>query len=93
MITFDRARTIAVSEVERIALRSSLEVVLNEDSTRDEDWCWLFSYNTREYLETRQVKYALAGNGPILVEKESGAVRQLVTARPVEDQLNELRGA
>lgn len=93
MITFDQAHAIAVSEVENMARRSRLDIVLSEGATREEDWCWTFSYNTREYLETRRVTYALAGNGPILVEKESGAVRRLGTGRPVEEQLKELRGA
>lgn len=35
---------------------------------------WVFFYNTRRYLETGEFSDALAGNGPILVNKRNGDV-------------------
>lgn len=33
------------------------------------DTAWAFSYNTRVYVETREVRHALAGNGALVVPK------------------------
>jgi len=90
MIDISSARTLASQEVDEVARRSGLDLALDDHTTRDEGWCWLFFYNTREYVETRNVGDALAGNGPILVEKASGNLRHLVAARPIEEQLAEL---
>jgi len=36
---------------------------------------WVLFYNTKEYVETGDFMYRLAGNGPVIVEKISGAVK------------------
>jgi hypothetical protein len=33
---------------------------------------WIFFYTSRKYLETRDIRYAVAGNGPIIVNKHNG---------------------
>lgn len=45
---------------------------------------WIFPYNHRKWIEEKDFRYALSGNWPILVEKSSGAVRQLVFQGPLE---------
>lgn len=51
--------------------------------------CWVATYNTRRWADTRQTRYALAGNGPLIVNRRTGVVRRGVAARPVEEQLDE----
>jgi hypothetical protein len=46
----------------------------------------VFFYNT---LQTGELRDCLAGNGPLLVDKGSGALRQVGTAHPVEHYLAE----
>jgi hypothetical protein len=91
MTTFDEARTIAQERVDQLAGRLNMELAINDEATRDEAWCWLFFYNSRAYLETGSFSDALAGNGPILVDKESGDRRELTTARPFDEQLDALK--
>ena len=45
---------------------------------------WIFFYNTKRYLETGEFSEALAGNGPILVNKITGAIEAFGTAIPLE---------
>ena len=33
------------------------------------DTAWAFFYNTREYIETLDVRHALAGNGALVIPK------------------------
>lgn len=48
---------------------------------------FVFFYNTLTFLETRSAVHALAGNGPIAVDRLTGVVRILETSRPWEDQI------
>jgi hypothetical protein len=48
-----------------------------------------YTYQTAEYMTTRDVTHALAGNGPILVSKLTGAVEVAGTTFPIEDCVRE----
>lgn len=62
------------------------EVVLTE--VREFPTCWVAGYNTKAYVETGSVIHALAGGGPIIVNRRSGEVRMGTSALPAEDQLD-----
>ena len=47
----------------------------------------MFFFNARAFLETGDLRHSLVGNGPLLVDKRSGALRQAGTAHPVEHYL------
>jgi hypothetical protein len=49
-------------------------IVLEAD-TIERPFGWVFFYNTKRFIETGVFKYRLAGNGPVIVDRESGAVR------------------
>jgi hypothetical protein len=55
-------------------------LVIQDDLTEDHGWCWVFFFNSQRYLETGEFRYALAGNGPILVEKRTGEIQQIPPA-------------
>jgi hypothetical protein len=48
---------------------------------------WVASYNTKAYVETGKTRFALVGNGPLIIDRESGALRPGVSGEPIEDQL------
>ena len=50
---------------------------------------WIFFYTSKKYWETGDVSEAVAGNGPIIVEKSTGTFRQLGTATPPDEQICE----
>jgi hypothetical protein len=84
----DRARTIAEEFVRtRVQPRIRFEVVLVEGI--EYRHCWVFGYNSRRFAETGDFRHALAGNGPLIVNKRTGLVREGVSATPVEEQLDE----
>ena len=62
-------------------------VAIALDQTIKTDSVFIFFYNTVAFLETRSMIHALAGNGPIAVERGTGAVRILETSRPWEEQV------
>jgi hypothetical protein len=70
-----------------------IDLAVNRRAVRDEEWCWVVPYNSRAYIETGSFSHTLAGNGPFVVDKETGVVHELISARPIDVQLDELRQA
>ncbi|WP_137940473.1 YrhB domain-containing protein [Chitinivorax sp. B] len=50
---------------------------------------WFFCYQSKEYLETGNSSAQLAGNGPFLIDKQSGELHVLGTAKPLEAYLDD----
>ena len=50
---------------------------------------WVFFYTAKKYLETKDIKHAVAGNGPIIFDQRSGAMHQLGTATPPDEQIRD----
>ena len=44
------------------------------DLWMEKPYGWIFEYQTKEYIETGNVSAAVAGNAPILFEKETGKI-------------------
>ena len=88
MITEEEAIALAEDYVDtEIRPWISEEVVLLTSETVRKDGFWVFFYSTRAFIETRALSHALAGNGPIVVSAQDGAVTELGTATPWEEQL------
>jgi hypothetical protein len=62
-------------------------VALDHGATVETPRYWVLCYNTVAYLRTGALGDCLVGNGPLLVDKRSGALRQAGTAHPVEHYL------
>ncbi len=58
--------------------------VILEKHTIETQSAWVFFYNTKEFAETRSI-HRLAGNGPIFVNKKTGAVKFYGSLPPVKD--------
>lgn len=67
-----------------------LEVVIAE--MVEVECAWIYFYQTRAYIETREIRYALFGNVPVVVRKVDGAL-SLLPRRPgtapamIDDQI------
>jgi hypothetical protein len=64
-------------------------LVILDEETLQKDYGWIFFYTSHRYLETNLISHMLAGNGPIVVEKESGALTQLSTAMPLQESIRD----
>lgn len=63
------------------------ELAIVDGEPSETTHAWIFFYNTKRYLETGEFSEALAGNGPILVNKITGAIDAFGTAIPLEKLL------
>ncbi|TNF80351.1 hypothetical protein FGE05_21530 [Pseudomonas sp. ICMP22404] len=50
---------------------------------------WYFCYQSKEFLETGELSAQLAGNAPFLIDKNSGELHVLGTAKPLESYLED----
>jgi hypothetical protein len=57
------------------------QVVICEEHTVERDHVIAFSYQTKRYVETGNSRHALYGNGPIIVNRRTGAVAVCGTNR------------
>jgi len=60
------------------------EIIILEQDTIDKPWGWIFFYTSRKWYETNDIDYAIAGNAPIIVEKETGKLYETGTAYSIE---------
>ena len=65
------------------------EYVIVDEMTVEKSYGWIFRFNSRVYIETENIMYALGGNGPIVVLKSTGELRQLSSAVPGEQAVKE----
>ncbi len=65
------ARELAADFLRENVVVSGEEILIDESNTRETEHSWIFYYNTRTFLETRELRHALAGNAPVVVDKET----------------------
>jgi hypothetical protein len=59
-------------------------VVILDEFTIEKPYGWIFFYQTKLYIETGNVSYALAGNGPVVVRAGTHEIETLSTAISTE---------
>ena len=90
MLTKDEARTVVVARLEDMHRTGSpSDLIVLDERTLERSWGWVFFYNSRAYLETREIRYAIAGNAPLIVNRLTGEVKVTGTGRPIADYISE----
>jgi hypothetical protein len=83
MLTFEQARKIASDRVS--AFGSSNDTFIIIDSwTVEKPYAWIFCYTSKLWYETRDDKYLIAGNAPIIVDKQTGKMTSFSTAYGID---------
>jgi hypothetical protein len=78
-ISFDEARVLVEDTVRKLAASVDDEFVVMRDETIEIGEGWVFFYDSREFVETRDPVSRLAGNGPMFVSR-SGVMHSLPSA-------------
>ncbi len=76
MITYAQALELVNRELGQYLRTGDDEVVVVEPRTIERDFGWVFSYESRKALETNDIRYALSGNGPIIVDRYDGSLHR-----------------
>jgi hypothetical protein len=83
----DQARAIA-EEMLDVKVRPALDLEVVTTSVREFETCWVVGYQSRAYVETGEASNALAGGGPIIINRRSGAARMGTSSLAAEAQLD-----
>lgn len=90
MIDIETAKAIARKYVGGITYPvDGDELILLEDKILEKPYGWVFYYTSKRFYIDKDETFALAGNAPILIDRQAGEVHVLGTARPLEDYLRE----
>jgi hypothetical protein len=57
----------------------------------EHDFGWVIFYDTKEYLETQDIKYALAGNAPLILDRNDWQLYVTGSAHSVEYYVDQYR--
>jgi len=94
----DRSQAIRIAEVYVGGLSPNLTpgdiLVVNDQNTLEKPYGWIFFHTSKRWLETGDITFAVAGNAPFLVTRDTGELHVFGTARPVDWYIDEYeRGA
>ena len=74
MLSREEARKIALLTIAESAKKTGYDLIIMEKAIVERDFAWVFPFNTREYIETGDFKKMTIGNGPVVVNRQTGVV-------------------
>ncbi|MBL7801295.1 MAG: hypothetical protein JNL95_11260 [Chitinophagales bacterium] len=81
MMTFDQAKKIVNDRLTKIVPSTSNDsLIIVDELTIEKPYAWIFTYTSILWLETKDDKYAIAGNAPIIIDKQTGKQTSYSTA-------------
>jgi len=85
MLTFTKARLLAETWAQCVC-GDGIELV--QDATIAKPYGWIFFYQSSAYLQNPEdFSLALAGNAPVIIDRDSGEIILLGTALPTAEYL------
>ena len=87
MITVIEAKSIAYQYLAKLEIELGISLNLIDSETIEKPFGWVFFYNSKKYLETRELSEMLAGNAPFIVDKNNGEIHETGTEKPIEDYI------
>lgn len=88
MITHEEARRFVIEHLGRPDwLLPEDDWVVLDEATIEKPWGWVFFYTSKLWRETGDIKYAVAGNSPLIVERKDGCILSTGTACATESYI------
>jgi hypothetical protein len=91
MINQQQARELVYEEINKLDpyWPDKPEMIILDERTVEKDYGWVFYWTSRPWHETRDIQFAIAGNGPIIISREDGSLYECGTYPPIEDRIRE----
>jgi hypothetical protein len=85
MLTFKQAKKIVTDILakEDFSLPND-SLIIVDNLTIEKPYAWIFIYTSQLWHETNDKKYAIAGNAPIIVDKQTGKQTSYSTAYGID---------
>jgi|SRR5581483_11252416 len=84
MITYLEASAVVERYLRQMATSYGSELAITPGQTMEFPWGWVFFYNSKRFLESGDYKQMLAGNSPLIVDRDTGELHETGTAEPIE---------
>jgi hypothetical protein len=84
------AQAIAQRELDQLFKGSSIQPAILDEWTQEEDFGWVFFYESRRYVETKNPSDQLVGNAPIIIDRR-GRVHSILSSEPPDIGIQRLR--
>jgi long-subunit fatty acid transport protein len=89
MITQAEAKKIAEDYLESKSKITGYNLAFLWDNTKEFEYGWAFIYQSKEYIETGDMRHMLGGNSPIIINKYDSSISVTGTAHRLDYYLNE----
>lgn len=83
MLTQDQARELAQQALLKMEQRTGLNLAILDSETMERSWGWVFFWNSREYIQSRDSTKAVFGNSPFIIDRLTGKFAPSGTAHPI----------
>jgi hypothetical protein len=93
MIGVTEARKIVRDYLDKLEADTGEELEVVDAETIERSFGWVFVYDSKAYLKTREFSDRLAGNAPLIVDRDTGKLHVTGTAKPVEHYIAEHEAA
>ena len=93
MISRSEAEAVASAYLQQASSSTGLELVILDNETLERDFGWVFFYDSKAHIESRSPRDVLAGNAPIIVDRNDGSVHVTGTAEPIERYIENYRSS
>ena len=92
MYTYNQAKESVLRYINRlkkhIPEELDLECAIIEEQTIEKPYGWVFFYQSKQYLESDDIRGLLVGNSPILFEKDTGKMIGTGTGKDINYYLD-----
>lgn len=89
MLDIDKAKEIVCSQLLELEQQVGEPLIVVDADTIERNTCWVFFYDSRNYVETGNAIYKLAGNAPFIVDKRDWSLHATGTAEPIMNYILE----
>jgi hypothetical protein len=90
VITFQEARQIAELEIIReLTLDNQDSLIIIDKQTIEKEYAWIFFYTSKKFFETKDIMFALGGNGPLFISKLNGQISRYRTGLSVDEMIDQ----
>jgi len=89
MMTKQQAEEAVAAELRTKCQIPNDSFVIIENLTIEKPFGWVFFYDSKKYLETGNVDDAIAGNGPVFVNKHDGSIEFCGSYKSVQEFISE----
>ena len=88
MITFQEARQIAETAINRQQTLDNDILIIIDEQIIEKDYAWIFPFTSKKYWETKDVNYAIGGNGPLFISKFDGQISNYQTGQSIDQMID-----